>query len=74
MTQSELEGEFDLHVSGVVHHEGSQGWNREAGLDERALDSCYWPGPHGLLSLPSSRIQNYQPRDGTTHDRPPINH
>lgn len=49
MTQSELEGEFDLHVSGVVHPEGSQGRNWEAGLDEGALDACYWPGPHGLL-------------------------
>jgi hypothetical protein len=33
-------------------------------------DAAYWPALPGLLSLLSYRTQDYQPRDGTTHNRP----
>ena len=29
--------------------------------------AAYWLAPRGLLSLLSSRIQDHQPRDDTTH-------
>jgi hypothetical protein len=31
-------------------------------------DAAYWLAPCGLLSLLSYRTQDYQPRDGTTHN------
>jgi hypothetical protein len=34
-------------------------------------DVTYWLASPGLLSLLSYRIQDYQPRDGTTHNDPP---
>ena len=30
--------------------------------------AAYWLTPHGLLSLPSYRTQDFQPRDGTIHN------
>ena len=40
----------------------------EAGADAEAMEGCsYWLAPPGLLSLLSYRMQDYQPRDGTTH-------
>jgi hypothetical protein len=37
-------------------------------------DVTYWLASPGLLSLLSGRSQDYQPRDGTTHNRlgPPL--
>jgi hypothetical protein len=32
-------------------------------------DVTYWLASPGLLSLLSYRTQDYQPRDGTTHNR-----
>jgi hypothetical protein len=40
---------------------------QEAGADAEAMEGCYSPG---LLSLLSYRTQDYQTRDGTTHNRP----
>ena len=38
-------------------------------------DVTYWLASPGLLSLLSYRIQDYQPRDGSTHKGPfPLNH
>ena len=33
-------------------------------------DATYWLASPGLLSFLSYRIQDYQPRDGTTHNGP----
>jgi hypothetical protein len=35
-------------------------------------NAALWIVSPGLLSLLSYRIQNYQPRDGTTHNGPPF--
>jgi hypothetical protein len=35
-------------------------------------DVTYWLASPGLLSLLSYRTQDFQPRDGTTHNRPPL--
>jgi hypothetical protein len=41
---------------------------QEAGADAEAMeDVTYWLDSPGLPSLLSYRIQDYQPRDGTTH-------
>jgi hypothetical protein len=38
-------------------------------------DVTYWLASSGLLSLLSYRTQDYQPRDGTTHNGPSsLNH
>jgi hypothetical protein len=38
-------------------------------------DVTYWLASLGLLSLLSYRTQDYQPRDGTTHNGPfPLDH
>ena len=38
-------------------------------------DVTYWLASPGLLSLLSYRTQDYQPRDGTTHNGPsPLDH
>ena len=54
---------------------GSQDWNsHRAGAWKQKLvqrpwrDAAYWFASPGLLSLVSYRTQNYQPRDGTTHN------
>jgi hypothetical protein len=44
---------------------------QEAGADAEAMEEgCYWLASPGLLSLLSYRTQDYQPRDGTTHNGP----
>jgi hypothetical protein len=44
---------------------------QEAGADAEAMEgAAYWLASPGLLSLLSYRTQNYQPRDGTTHNGP----
>jgi hypothetical protein len=45
-----------------------QGGKLESGADAKAMEGAvYWFAPHGLLSLLSYRVQDHQPRDGTTH-------
>jgi hypothetical protein len=46
---------------------------QKAGADAEAMEG--WMFFTGLLSLLSYRIQDYQPRDGTTHKGPfPLDH
>jgi hypothetical protein len=60
-------GLFSLHFHIAVHHqrkseqELTKGRNLEAG-------AAYWIASPGLLSFLSSRTQDYQHRDGTTHN------
>lgn len=65
----------------IVHHwrksgqEFKQDWNLETGAETEAKEWCYWLVSHSLLSLPSYRAQDYQPRDGMTHNNlgpPPL--
>jgi hypothetical protein len=37
-------------------------------------DATYWLASSGLLNLLSYRTQDYQPRDGTTHNGPSLLH
>ena len=41
---------------------------QEAGADAEAMEGCYWLASPGLLSLLYYSTQDYQLRDGTTHD------
>ena len=42
-------------------------------IDAEAMrDVSYWLSSPGLLSLLSYRTQDYQPRDGTTHNGPSL--
>jgi len=57
---------------------GSQDWNsHRAGTWRQELmqrpwwGAAYWIASPDLLNLLSYRTQNYQPRDGTTHNAPP---
>jgi hypothetical protein len=50
---------------------------QEAGADAKAMEGVFLTVllPHGLLSLLSYRVQDYQSRDGTTHKGPfPLDH
>jgi hypothetical protein len=51
----------------------SRTWSQER-MQRTWRDAAYWLASPGLLSLPSYRIQDYQPRNGITHnglDPPP---
>jgi hypothetical protein len=68
-------GLLSLYFHIAVHHqrksgqELTQGRNLEAGVDAEAMeDAAYWIAFPGLLSLISYRTQDYQPKDGTTHN------
>ena len=39
----------------------------EAGAGAVLMEAGYWQGLHSLFSLLSSRTEDHQPRDGTTH-------
>jgi hypothetical protein len=50
---------------------------QEAGADAKAMEGVFLTVllPHGLFSLLSYRIQDYQSRDGTTYKGPfPLDH
>ena len=48
-----------------------QYWNLDAGTDAKVMEGAvYCLVSPSLLSLLSYRTQDYQPRDGTTHNRP----
>ena len=68
-------GLFGLHLHIAVHHQRKSGQKRNrAGTWRKELmqrpwrDVAYWIAPHGLLSLLSYRIQDHQPRNGTTYN------
>jgi hypothetical protein len=55
----------------VAGWELTQGRNLEAGPDAEVVEGAvYWLASSDLLSLLSYRTQDYQPRDGTTHNGP----
>jgi hypothetical protein len=48
---------------------------QEAGADAEAMEGCYLLASPGFLSLLSYITQDYQPRDGPTHNSPfPLNY
>ena len=61
---------------------GSQDWNYKQVRKQELMQSpwrdvTYWLASPGLLSLLSYKTQDYQPRDGPTHNRPspsPLDH
>jgi hypothetical protein len=64
---------YTSHIT--VHHQRKSGlelkWVRKQELMQRPWrDVLYWLASPGLLSLLSYRTQDYQPRDGTTHNVP----
>jgi hypothetical protein len=73
-------GLLSLHFHTAVHPQRKSGLElkqvRKQELIQRPWrDVSYWPASPGLLSLLSYRTQDYQPRDGTTHNGPsPLGH
>jgi hypothetical protein len=69
---------YIFHIA--VHHQRKSGLElkqvRKQELKQKPWrDVPYWLASPGLLSLLSYRIQDYQPRDGTTHKGPlPLDH
>ena len=68
-------GLFSLHFHISVYHQRRSGLElkqvRKQELMQRPWrDVTYWLSSPVLLSLLSYRIQDYQPRDGTTHKGP----
>jgi hypothetical protein len=66
-------GLFSLHFHIAVHHQRTSGLElkqvRKQELMQRPWrDVPYWLASPGLLSLFSYRTQDYQPKDGTTHN------
>jgi hypothetical protein len=48
---------------------------QEAGANAEAMEGCYCLASSGLLSFPSYRTQDYQPKDVTTHEEScPLDH
>jgi len=47
---------------------GTQAGQEAGAVAEVMEDVSYWLASPGLLSLLSYRTQDYQPRDGTTHN------
>jgi hypothetical protein len=78
MTKNQVERDvFSLHFHTAVHHqrksaqELKQGRNLEAGADTEAMKGCYLLACFSWLAqLLSYRTQDYQPKDGTTHNGP----
>ena len=70
---------FHLHIPSHIQlrkaKAGTQSgtWRQEL-IKAPWRGAAYWLAPHGLLNLLSSRTQNHQPREGTTHKglRPPM--
>jgi hypothetical protein len=76
-------GLFNLYFHIAVRHQRKSGLElkqvRKQELMQRLWrDAAYWLASPGSLSLPSYRTQDYQPRNGTTHNglatRPPPPH
>jgi hypothetical protein len=64
---------YTFHIA--VHHQRKSGLElkhvRKQELMQRPWrDVTYWLASPGWLSLLSYRTQDYQPRDGTTHNEP----
>jgi hypothetical protein len=49
---------------------GTQAGQEAEAMQSLWRDVTYWLASLGLLSLLSYRIQDYQPRDGSTHKEP----
>jgi hypothetical protein len=70
---------YSAYISALLFiTKGSQDWNSHMEgtwsqeLMQRSWrDAAYWPASPGLLRLVSYTTQDYQPRDGTTHNAPP---
>ena len=76
MTKSKLWKGLGYASRSVFIIEGNQDRNsnrkgtwRQDLMQRPRRSAAYWLTPHGLLILRSYRTQDYQPRDGTTHDR-----
>jgi hypothetical protein len=75
MTKKQVGGEKDLFSLHFPHccsspkevRTGTQA-GPEAGADAETMEGCYLLASPGLLSLLPYRTQDYQPRDGTTHN------
>jgi hypothetical protein len=68
-------GLFSLYFHIAVHHQRKVGQElkqvRKQELMQRPWrDATYWLASPSLLSLLSYRTQDYQPRDGSTHNGP----
>jgi hypothetical protein len=68
-------GLFSLHFHTAVHHQRKSGLElkqvRKQEMMQRPWrDVTYWFASPGLLSLLPYTTQDYQPRDGTTHNGP----
>ena len=68
-------GLFSFHFHTAVHHQRKSGLEvklvRKQELMQRPWgDFTYWLASPGLLSLFSYRTQDYQTRDGPTHNEP----
>ena len=62
-----------FHIA--VHHQRKSGLEfkqvrKQELMQKPWRDALYWLASPGLLSLLSYRSQDYQPRDGTTHNGP----
>ena len=65
-----------LYFHTIVHHwkkSGQELLNRAKNWRQELMQrpwrgAAYWLAPHGLVSLISYKIQDHQPRDGTTHN------
>ena len=66
---------FSLHFHIAVHYQRKSGLELKQVRKQELMqkpwrDVPYWLAFPGLLSLLSYRTQDYQPRDGTTHNGP----
>ena len=73
-------GLFSLHFHIAVHHQRKSGHELTQGTFHQELmqrpsrGAAYWLASLGLFSLLSYRTQDYQPRDGITHNGLGLSH
>jgi hypothetical protein len=78
MTKKQVRGGkdlFRLHFHIAVHDQRKSGLELKQVRKQELMqmpwrDVPYWLASLGLLSLLSYRTQDYQPKDGTTHNGP----
>ena len=66
---------FSLYFQTAVHHQRKSGLELKQARKQELMqrpwrDVTYWFASPGLLSLLSYNTQDYQPRDGPTHNGP----